>query len=328
MKKVELTVEQQQQQLEGRKEYQFFEGPMLDVYGFCFWLHESLVLDGFSKSDPNEVMNLFLELAEPHLKIQDHILEVPINGMTPEMYACYPEGKTILLHVSPMVFFVHDFIYDLGNRYLGIAHQEKVAMFSYWIERKHIYTFTFLHTMFAQFRNFMKQTAGYRDYLINLHVSVNFKSTDDYLKNIQEKNELHRYATGKISIAIKDEYFLEAITLIESIVTDRLSMAMYVRGYNSKSKSFNQLLVDSNKLIPKDLGYALDSWRKKRNIAIHNLVRTSPIEKQLSPKQFSDNAKDVAIEGSKLVNDIDGWFDSFIGDEMSPFNIRIREFVQ
>jgi len=321
MQKFELTIEEHKQQLEFRKNYQFFKGPMLDVYGFCFWLHESLFLDGFRESNPNEIMSFFWDLAEPHIQSKGYVIEAPINGMTAEKYICYPEGKTTLLHIAPIAFFIHDFIYCLGRHYLGIDHKEKNALYSYWIGREQVFTFTLLHTMLAQFRDFVKKLPNVRDLLIDLHVSTCFESSGGYLGNIKKKNELHEYAKVRIASAIGNGYFLEAITLAESIIADRLSMAMFVRGYNSKSKSFNQLILDSKDIVQDDLICALDSWRKNRNFAIHNLVRTSPLDSQISPETFLESAKDAAILGSRLVVDVDLWFYTFIDDEMSPFNI-------
>lgn len=329
MKKDVLTQEEQLQQIEGLKSFPFFHGPNLDVYGFSYWLYDCLTRDGYENIRPNEIMDLLLELAVPCATEKGHIFEAPILDMNEDKKWFYPEGKTILLHIAPISSFIHDFIYEIGDRYLKVAHDIEVPYFAYWLKREDIFTFTYLHTFFSQLRGLMKQVTSLRAMLMELHLSKNFGVEFGSLSaSLKEKDELHKYAHNRINMAIEQEFYLEAITLTESIISDRLSMVLYLRGEKAKSKTLNKLVVLSSAILPDTLSHRIDEWRQLRNFALHNLVRSSPIDKQVSPSEFNTKAKDIAISGNKLVADLEVWFDGFLADEMNPYNIRISDKLE
>jgi hypothetical protein len=324
MKKDVLTQEEQAQQIEGLKSCPLFHGPNLDVYGFSYWLYDCLSRDGYENIHPNEIMDLLLELAVPCATEQGHMFEAPILDMNEEKRWFYPEGKTILLHIAPITIFIHDFIFEIGNRCLKVTCDVEAPYFAYWLKREDIFTFTYLHTFFAQLRSLMKQVTSLREMLMELHLSKNFDVEFGSLSaSLKEKDELHKYANNRFGRAIEQEFYLEAITLAESIISDRLSMVLYLRGEKAKSKTLNKLVELSSTILPDTLSKRIDEWRQLRNFAVHNLVRSSPIDKQISPSEFNVKAKDIAVSGKKLVSDLEVWFDDFVSDEMNPFNIRI-----
>jgi hypothetical protein len=326
MKKDVLTQEEQLQQVEGLKSFPFFHGPNLDVYGFSYWLYDCLTRDGYENINPNEIMNLLRELAVPCATEQGHIFEAPILDMNEEKRLFYPEGKTILLHIAPIIIFIHDFIYEIGNRFLKVTYDVEAPYFAYWLKREDIFTFTYLHTFFAQVRGLMNQITSSREMLMELHLSKSFDVEFGSLSaSLKEKDELHKYANNRIDSAIEQEFYLEAITLAESIISDRLSMVLYLRGEKAKSKTLNKLVELSSPILPDSLSKRIDEWRQLRNFAVHNLVRSSPIDKQMRPFEFNVKAKEIAVSANKLVSDLEVWFDDFVSDEMNPYNIRISD---
>jgi len=89
---------------------------------------------------------------------------------------------------------------------------------------------------------------------------------------------LYAKAWKRIKQAICDEYYLEAITLLESILTDRMeSRASYLKQTNQGFQNLGDLIntlriseqVDELKAI---LG-VIDAWRIRRNKAIHEMVK-------------------------------------------------------
>jgi len=90
--------------------------------------------------------------------------------------------------------------------------------------------------------------------------------------------ELYRKAWDQIESAEQNGFFLEAITLIESLISDRLeSRARYLTGEDHGFKNIGSLLtsVRSQDRDPDFLvAYkAIDEWREKRNGAMHELVK-------------------------------------------------------
>jgi hypothetical protein len=56
-----------------------------------------------------------------------------------------------------------------------------------------------------------------------------------------------------------------------------------------------------------DLGRITDEWRKKRNIAVHGLVKSAPGTPTMAPDDFFELARQAAEEGKKLAREIQNW---------------------
>lgn len=93
----------------------------------------------------------------------------------------------------------------------------------------------------------------------------------------------HRYrlytiAWQRVCEASEAGYYLEAITLLESLIADRLeSRASYLTGENEGFSNLGPLIRTFRKHETvqafRDLIERLDSWRKKRNTALHEVVK-------------------------------------------------------
>jgi hypothetical protein len=125
-------------------------------------------------------------------------------------------------------------------------------------------------------------------------------------------------AWERINSALEAGFHLEAITIEESIISDRL--LSYVLGVapNSKvhTKSGLWELISQwrkhagaslMKSDGKDLGKAADAWRIKRNTAVHGLVKSSPRTPTMQPNDFFALAHLTAEEGKVLAREIQNW---------------------
>jgi hypothetical protein len=91
--------------------------------------------------------------------------------------------------------------------------------------------------------------------------------------------DMYRAAYARINEATKAGYHLEAITIIESIVSDRLeSRLTHVIGKDFGFQHLGSLITKARQvendpillpLIDKDL----DNWRKSRNKALHEMAK-------------------------------------------------------
>ena len=137
------------------------------------------------------------------------------------------------------------------------------------------------------------------------------------MKNLP-KHLSYTKAWERINAAIEAEFNLEAITIEESIISDRL--LSYVRGVDPSSKvhersGLGELITRWRKhagdsLIKpdgSDLGKITDEWRIKRNTAVHGLVKSLPGTPTTQPNDFFELARQTAEEGKILAREIQNW---------------------
>lgn len=121
----------------------------------------------------------------------------------------------------------------------------------------------------------------------------------------------------RINESIKDGYFLESITLIESIISDRLEARIsmlndqnyrsflplgnnvsILLGKNKKSRLTKESDLDLLNLLNK-----VDEWREKRNEALHEMVKV-PDSNALSWEDKYAECQSIAKEGIKLARKV------------------------
>ena len=132
----------------------------------------------------------------------------------------------------------------------------------------------------------------------------------------------YREAWARIKESQQQEFYLEAVTLTESIISDRLTS--YLTGAKliksnpkpGKNLSFSDLIkrwkkkgassvADSSELS--NLQNAVDSWRLSRNEIVHRMVRSHPDLQIDDVESFLEKAKDAAATGEKLARAVDKW---------------------
>jgi hypothetical protein len=139
----------------------------------------------------------------------------------------------------------------------------------------------------------------------------------ELMKNIS-KQLSYTEAWRRINAATEAGFDLEAITIGESIISDRL--LSYVMGVEPSSQvhkrsSLSQLITLWRKLAGAsliksdgtDLGKTTDEWRIKRNQAVHGLVKSSPRSPPIPLDDFFALARQAAEEGKMLAREIQNW---------------------
>jgi hypothetical protein len=126
----------------------------------------------------------------------------------------------------------------------------------------------------------------------------------------QERYELYKAAFERIATAIAAGYYLEAISIEESLIADRLESHLSFRlGKDFSFKTLGKLIdkikshetnPELRKLVLKDL----DQWRKDRNTAAHEMVKIE-VGQPMSWEQRSQINQTVAEVGLVLVRKID-----------------------
>ncbi len=126
----------------------------------------------------------------------------------------------------------------------------------------------------------------------------------------QERHLLFKQAYGRINHSMENGYYLEAITIIESLVSDRLeSRLTFLKGTDFSFKNLGQLINaarnDETDDELKTLIIAdLDSWREKRNTSLHEMAKKADGDASTWEDRVAD-IKQVAIDGLDILRKID-----------------------
>ena len=128
-------------------------------------------------------------------------------------------------------------------------------------------------------------------------------------------------AWTRIRKAQEEGFFLEAVTLEEAIISDRLFGylvalgAIEQVGESDTFPSFNSLIQQWRKQSPgpisagktPDLQKAVDEWSKERNRVVHGMVKSNPGYPTEPIDDFLAKAKLIASEGATLARAVANW---------------------
>lgn len=126
----------------------------------------------------------------------------------------------------------------------------------------------------------------------------------------------YKAAWERIATSIESEYYLEAVALCESIISDRLiSFVQGVSGCEVRlNTGFRELVKAWKKNAGtvewrayKDLQSAVTAWSNKRNEVVHGFVKSAPGRPTQSPESFLDMAREAAEEGRELAKVVCAW---------------------
>jgi Arc/MetJ-type ribon-helix-helix transcriptional regulator len=156
------------------------------------------------------------------------------------------------------------------------------------------------------------------------------KKSSPITKEIGGKNpgkyKSYREAWSRIKQAQENQFFLEAITIQESIISDRL--ISFLAGSNVKNiltkdkrgrwpsfgnliqrweSEFSEELKSGETQNLANLINAVDQWRNDRNEAIHAIVKSDPGEPTQDIDLFLRTAKKVAEQGTYLAKEVCKW---------------------
>ena len=117
-----------------------------------------------------------------------------------------------------------------------------------------------------------------------------------------------------MNLAIKSGYYLEAITIQESIISDRLlsflirSNLLDISPEKLHSISFSRLIKIAEPYLDNlNLIEDLHAFRKMRNNCIHGFVKSFPNKPTPEVKDFMALASKTAKMGKQITREIDNW---------------------
>jgi len=132
----------------------------------------------------------------------------------------------------------------------------------------------------------------------------------------QKKYLSYKEAFARINTAIAQRFFLEAITIEESIICDRMISYLHYKyavifsekDMTSNKTTMGSLIILWGKEEPvcmpcKDyhnLRGDIDEWRKQRNTILHTMTKSFPGKPTKNVKDFMQDAQQAAKTGKKL----------------------------
>jgi len=121
---------------------------------------------------------------------------------------------------------------------------------------------------------------------------------------------LYKMAYGRINEALQQGFYLEAITIVESLVSDRLeSRLTFLLGTDFSFKTLGQLITkirgtetDSGLLLLVDKD--LDQWREARNKSLHEMAKIEDGDSSTWADRFTSLVP-TSKEGLRVLRAID-----------------------
>jgi len=141
---------------------------------------------------------------------------------------------------------------------------------------------------------------------------------------VPEKNANKYFSYSEAWVRIKKAhgsgFYLESVTLEESIIADRLiSFLVHVGEIQAESPvekcSFGQLIKLWRKRVPNvipaayfpDLHSSVDKWRKRRNEVVHGMVKSMPGAQHRDVHDFLEEAEFISFQGKALAEAVSQW---------------------
>ena len=140
-------------------------------------------------------------------------------------------------------------------------------------------------------------------------------------KNYSKYNS-YRNAFDQINAAIGAGFFLEAITIEESMLTDRLLRFCREKGFSKRAEKAtlgNELIFLKERpegiLQSEEIDFIpeLDHFWSGRNQCLHQIAKSEPGMPTLDFEELIELAKKTAIEGRTLVNKVGKWAEKYKG---------------
>jgi hypothetical protein len=130
-----------------------------------------------------------------------------------------------------------------------------------------------------------------------------------------------REAWARISASRQAGFFLEAVTLEESIIADRVmtyltetaeagssppggkcpGLCSLIRAWKERHPA---PITEKNFA---DLPVAVDAWRPLRNHVVHGMVKSRPGEPTMPVEDFLEQARQAAEQGNQLARALSNW---------------------
>lgn len=155
----------------------------------------------------------------------------------------------------------------------------------------------------AEFNDVMSAWWGVTDFASELDRAAERNAERNYLKY-----SAYTYAFQRVEEAVERGFYLEAVAIAESLISDRLISACRKTGQLPKRPTLSELIDAAACLIPPiPKTEEFHRWREDRNHVLHGMVKSHKISPLLAPPDFLELSEKTAINGIKLARLASNW---------------------
>ncbi|WP_178861262.1 hypothetical protein [Thiomicrorhabdus cannonii] len=312
--------------LENIKHYEFINSQgRLDLEYFCVMLSTCFIYDDVkqAKIPPEKIHGLLIKLLKNSSSDEEElnlwIRHQTLIDWTPNMAHIYPEGSRTFIHVAGLVKVMESWVSGIGHTILKIPKPINGGMYYAWVKPEWVLVKAFIQTFHDKFWTFIKaadrkmaEEYGYSHFEV-LHKSTREgKGFDKAKAELETKALAYKRGAHKIEQAMAAGFFLEAISLQESLISHCLFNYLKAKKIDARNLNFAKLIQTSKECIGKqgevvELLNSLDDWRLARNKAIHGFTE-SAIEDENNDLKFFESSKTTASEGKALFEQVYKWY--------------------
>ncbi|WHF37099.1 hypothetical protein [Aeromonas salmonicida] len=294
---------------------------------FCVNLSDCFEFDGVLDKCPHpyDIYMLLIDLIRDHFgdeTAKQYVKFKNILDWSPDMASLYPERRMTFIHPVALLNVSHYWIYDIGHSLIQIPESAELSGYFDWVDKEWIAVYGFINGYHNTWYSFQKefdrkniQSIGYSHFEA-LHLAkyrnIDF---DAAIETLKARHASYQAALARIETAIKNGYFLEAISLEECLISNCLYNYLSNTGSTLNNPSFNFLLIEILKDVRSFdkssilLFKAIDVWRANRNKSIHGFITANSDTLSQSHQSFQRLTETTAKEGKALCESIVSWYE-------------------
>ena len=318
---------EQEKFLEFIKGYEFIDQQgRLNLENFCMHLSVCFYYDGILEQSPQprDMYDLLIEIIRTNSNDEEMSLWVQTQKLmdwSPSIANIYPDKRKTCIHISALIKMLHLWIFHIGHTLMKIPKPTETVKYFDWVKYEWVFSHTFingLHNSVWHFaKNIDKQVAKENGYSIfeAFHRAIRSDIDFDEAQNqLKLRNSAQNEAMTRIEKAIDAEFYLEAITLQECLISNCIFNFLEGKGRKPKKSTFQKLLYECKKEIPnnaietKAMLNDIDKWRAQRNKAIHGFISSRSSSLSKSQNDFMKFSNSTSKKGLALCKRVCDWY--------------------
>jgi len=137
--------------------------------------------------------------------------------------------------------------------------------------------------------------------------------------DVELRKELRSRAEDRLARAMRSGYYIEAVALEDSMISDRLEGLLGLRKEHVAMNSLGQLAQLARAMDPKAftaLAQRLQAWAELRNQVVHQMVKVGPTHRGDWESRLAA-ARVAAVEGQTLAVDVDRTVAEYVATQPS-----------
>ena len=202
----------------------------------------------------------------------------------------------------------HDFLLKVTHKTNSsvklVDLRKKLRLADHPVSQKAWLTQSFTKLKNSDFDQLMEAWWGVTDLSLELSASTGQQQNPPE----HQKYLSYMFAFRRMEEAIASGFFLEASTIAESVILDRLLSACNRTGATSAKLPLSRLIdlaITLNPAVPTP--EILHDWRLARHEVIHLVAKSAPGKSTLKVSEFMKLAESTAVDGLKLARIIAAW---------------------